>query len=466
MPPRGRGRGRGKGKGRQSSKSPSPSPQPSPRSPTPPPESESEHEEHQDESLERAHEKEKQTEKSSKDSENPKKKAKKAKIKTDLTDEEEAEVVEWLRENEFIYNKKKKAYKDTHKKISRWQELAEKMGKDVEMLMVWYNSLRTRYGRLLKTKSGQGVAERTERDEWIMQNFNFLQNHIYQSQSRSINPVKKAACSARPATIDDVEDGGFEDDEMDVTSEVSNNPSQDTPTPTVLLDVRPKRTSAKKCKEEEDKLLAALQKDKEKSINIQEKLLDLLKNPEQQTERTSYADWSRSVMVDLHPTIWRQFQEEHTALLQRYLRKNDVAKQSAQPQVQQQHRVSVQQQQQHYQLPSTSQQQQQYQYPSQHYQSSQWQPQPNQWPRNVEGGISVWDSQSAEWVQKQMQPQTSTYTTLQTVTTATTQSPTPTPTTMTSTPAQENSFLSSIPSVASGDPLSTSFLLGEEEGNK
>ena len=72
----------------------------------------------------------------------PKKKPKKT---TDLTDEEEEVMALWRRENECLYNKKFNAYKDMQKKNKLWDDQAKEMNKDMEMLQIWYRSLRTRY---------------------------------------------------------------------------------------------------------------------------------------------------------------------------------------------------------------------------------------------------------------------------------------------------------------------------------
>lgn len=42
----------------------------------------------------------------------------------------------------------------------------------------WYDSMRTRFGKLTLTKSGQGANERTDRDRWILDTFSFLSKHI------------------------------------------------------------------------------------------------------------------------------------------------------------------------------------------------------------------------------------------------------------------------------------------------
>ena len=77
------------------------------------------------------------------------------------------------------------------KKNKLWDVQAKEMNKNMEMLQIWYRSLRTRYGRLLKEKLGDGAAEFTERDEWILSKFSILRAHIYAVKKRTTASVSK-----------------------------------------------------------------------------------------------------------------------------------------------------------------------------------------------------------------------------------------------------------------------------------
>ena len=98
-----------------------------------------------------------------------------------LSPHEEEDMVNWLQAHPVLFNKKLTSYKDTARKELLWKEIAEQLGKPVMMLKTWYKRLRTRLGRLLKKpKSGAGVedGELTEREEWIVRNFEFMRAHI------------------------------------------------------------------------------------------------------------------------------------------------------------------------------------------------------------------------------------------------------------------------------------------------
>ena len=57
-------------------------------------------------------------------------------------------------------------------------------------LKMFFDSMRTRYGRLTNSgKSGQGSKELTERDQFVLDNFGFLKDHIRRCPPRSNTKV-------------------------------------------------------------------------------------------------------------------------------------------------------------------------------------------------------------------------------------------------------------------------------------
>jgi hypothetical protein len=114
---------------------------------------------------------------------------KKKKMMTDLTAQQEQEMIDWLREHPVLWNKKLRDYKDTTLKESMWMAQAEKLGKEVQMIKVWYKSIRTRFGRLKNKPSGTGDDELTERDHWILTSCDFLRGHIFAVRQRTVQSV-------------------------------------------------------------------------------------------------------------------------------------------------------------------------------------------------------------------------------------------------------------------------------------
>lgn len=69
-------------------------------------------------------------------------------------------------------------------------------------------------------------------------------------------------------------------------------------------------------------------------MQLQEKLIDMIKPTVRPTERSTYGDWAKSVMEDLDSSMWRYFQQEHSQVLYRFLDMNDRVRKGAHSQYQ------------------------------------------------------------------------------------------------------------------------------------
>ena len=116
---------------------------------------------------------------------------KQRKFHAPLTDDEEEQMIDWLRDHPELYNRKLKSYKDIRAKEAHWMDIAAILGRDVHYLKTWYQSIRTRFGRLRKKKSGDGAADPTDRDAWILRCLDFLAPHIVEVRSRAAVSVSK-----------------------------------------------------------------------------------------------------------------------------------------------------------------------------------------------------------------------------------------------------------------------------------
>ena len=94
-----------------------------------------------------------------------------------IPDEEEDQVIEWVREHQCLWNRKRSDYRNTVKKEALWAEKGAELGLTKEHIMGWYKGLRDSHTRLLKRqKSGAGALHLTDREEWIRQKFMFLRD--------------------------------------------------------------------------------------------------------------------------------------------------------------------------------------------------------------------------------------------------------------------------------------------------
>jgi hypothetical protein len=109
-------------------------------------------------------------------------KARKSVCRT-LTQNEEDDLVTWLRENSFLYDKSCAEFKFKDKKSRAWESKETELGlKPGDLSSIWYPNMRTQFSKLVKipSKSGSGAAERTARQQWILDSFGFLRPYLIQ----------------------------------------------------------------------------------------------------------------------------------------------------------------------------------------------------------------------------------------------------------------------------------------------
>ncbi len=84
-----------------------------------------------------------------------------------LTPDQEDSVVEWLKSNDCLFNKKLNAYKNT----------ADELQIETAILKTWVDNMRTRFGKIIKTSSGF-MVQYSEKDQWILNRFDFVREHV------------------------------------------------------------------------------------------------------------------------------------------------------------------------------------------------------------------------------------------------------------------------------------------------
>lgn len=118
--------------------------------------------------------------------------SKKRKEYVHLDEDVEEALVEWIKEHPEFYDRSRSDYRKIKDKKQLWKDKAESMGLTYDQLFTWYESLRTRFGRLTKAgKSGDGAKKFTEREEWILRVFDFLKVHIKRHVGRQPCSVSK-----------------------------------------------------------------------------------------------------------------------------------------------------------------------------------------------------------------------------------------------------------------------------------
>ena len=109
-----------------------------------------------------------------------------------LTPEQEEELADWLKSFDFIY------VKDTNMKKRVWETQAKKMGLDVKQLHTWYESVRSKIGKLTDRKLGSATKELSDRDKYLLDKFGFLKDHIVRQPSRVGSSLKSKLLALQP----------------------------------------------------------------------------------------------------------------------------------------------------------------------------------------------------------------------------------------------------------------------------
>ena len=118
------------------------------------------------------------------------------------------------------------------KKGRLWEELAATKNLPVKTVKKWFDTQRTRYGKLTQTKSGQTAEKRTERKSWLKDSFSFLRGHIRRkgvSKSSAFKSPQRPSAAAASASVPDASKETESKMEISITSDVTHQPSSTIP---------------------------------------------------------------------------------------------------------------------------------------------------------------------------------------------------------------------------------------------
>ncbi|KAJ8245796.1 hypothetical protein GJAV_G00260410 [Gymnothorax javanicus] len=109
-------------------------------------------------------------------------------VVTNFSEDEKELIIDFLQQNPTLYSKRLAGFKDAAAKDRLWTEQARQMKRTPNELKTWYDSIRTRLGKLKKavTKSGQAADSFTATEQWIWERFQFLLEHITQMPRRTV----------------------------------------------------------------------------------------------------------------------------------------------------------------------------------------------------------------------------------------------------------------------------------------
>ena len=104
--------------------------------------------------------------------------AKRARVCATFTDSQENTIVEFVKEHPELYDKEHGRFHDRQRKEALWAEISAELKLQPFDVRRWFESQRTRYGKLSKQQSGQTSREMTKKQSWVYQQMGFLKTHI------------------------------------------------------------------------------------------------------------------------------------------------------------------------------------------------------------------------------------------------------------------------------------------------
>ena len=137
-----------------------------------------------------------------------------------------------VKQHEELYDKTNDSFKDKQKKERPLEQLAASSNLPVKTVKKWFDTQRTRYGKLSQTKSGQAAEKSTEYQTWLKDSFGFLQGHIRRkglSKSSAFKSPQRPSAAAASASVSDTSRDTESEMEMSIASDVTHQPSNTSP---------------------------------------------------------------------------------------------------------------------------------------------------------------------------------------------------------------------------------------------
>ena len=147
--------------------------------------------------------------------------AKRTRVCATFTDSEEVSIVEFVKLHPELYDKEHSRFHDRTRREALWAEISAELKLQPFDVRRWFESQRTRYGKLSKLQSGQAPREMTKRQSWVYQQMGFLKTHI-----RRKGANRRSGFEASPNTSRQDESRGSTTDTEHLESSVLRERSQ------------------------------------------------------------------------------------------------------------------------------------------------------------------------------------------------------------------------------------------------
>ncbi|XP_050722488.1 uncharacterized protein LOC127001634 isoform X4 [Eriocheir sinensis] len=221
-----------------------------------------------------------------------------------LEKEVEAQLSKWLVENPILYSR---GHNNSVKKVMLFEEKAKSLNPPLtgEQLRRWFDTMRTRYGKLTNPKSGSWAHRLpTDRDKWIMRLFSFLDTHIVRHKGRTRGCKTSAPVTTQPQEAA-AEGAAPEGPTASEDSRPSTRRSLLTSEEEDIEQERPRKSKGTKywrgstIREQLDALLERLAAQQEETKRVSAQLMQKLQANDPTITEDAWQKWAAFIMSEL-----------------------------------------------------------------------------------------------------------------------------------------------------------------------
>ena len=105
--------------------------------------------------------------------------------------------MEFVKQYPELYDKEHPRFHDRTRREALWAEISAELKLQPFDVRRWFESQRTRYGKLSKLQSGQAPREMTKRQSWVYQQMGFLKTHIRRKGANRSSGFKASPNTSR-----------------------------------------------------------------------------------------------------------------------------------------------------------------------------------------------------------------------------------------------------------------------------
>ncbi|XP_078595928.1 uncharacterized protein LOC144873000 [Branchiostoma floridae x Branchiostoma japonicum] len=226
----------------------------------------------------------------------------------------EMALVEWIRENEIIWNRKLISFKRTDLKDALWNDKAKELDKTGIYLRGWWRSIKDIFTRLHKKKSGDAARKLTERETWIFTSCDFLRP-LVRHVGQPLRSVKEHLAGQGSESLAQAEAEAAQAARVEMEEDEETPPtSGDTNTTTTTT------KKSKKRKQDDTSVDTPCMQTLQENLRQSGQLLKQLVEPAPLSRRANFANFVRDSLLTMPKDRYRVTK----AAFWDILRKNDM----------------------------------------------------------------------------------------------------------------------------------------------